>query len=424
MTRWLRSLTLSALSAVALVGGTASAETYRGSVPIARANLNLVEMAPDVKVYPGETVTVTASGSANVNQHNYEKRRCKYAGLKCWYENRSDTQIAPANDFEIEVALVEADGTVIVRKMIAGGTLAALLLPLEGRRFDQGVSLRAFIKTFRGATIYRASCANRPKYCSSGDLTLIISSSDTTKRVGEVARQFAGFSANAVPAERIRSRDYLDTLLLDTEGRKFEAQKLIAGYVETWVSNADPNSQAGIVELVQFALKLSDDHDNLTKLNRARMDAFAKQGNYEALELDAAREFNRLKQQCSDEQCSISDARHMAATLKSLATAQAEKQARFKTSDIALAVATLNRGIDILERALENQEIVGLKSHLVVLSDLYQDASNMLSLMRTPAEVRKAVGFMERSVCLHRLSLKTAAPGTNYSSAVCRTAGG
>ncbi len=155
------------------------------------------------------------------------------------------TQIAPANDFEIEVALVEADGTVIVRKMIAGGTLAAIPLPLEGRLFDQGVSLRAFIKTFRGATIYRASCANRPKYCSSGDLTLIISSSDTTKRVGEVARQFAGFSADAVPAERIR----------------------------------------------------------------------------------------------------------------------------------------------------------------------------------TPAEVRKAVGFMERSVCLHRLSLKTAAPGTNYSSAVCRTEG-
>ena len=420
MTVLVRILAIGAVWVFALMGTAAPAQTYRGSVPIARPSLHLVEMAPDVKIYPGETVIVGTTGNANVNQHNYEKRRCKYLGLKCWYEQRSDTQVRPAKDFEVEVALVEGDGTSIVRQTITSGNAVSLALPLQGRRFDQGVSLRAFIKTYDSQRINRASCASRPDYCSSGDLNLIIERSDIAKRFAEIERQFSQFGANAVPADRIRSRDYLDTLLLNTDVRKLNAQALIARYVEAWVSQADTGAQTSIINLVEFALKLSDDHMNLTKLNRARMDALAKQGNYEELEQSAVNEVNRLNVQCADK-CSVSDARHLAAALRSLATAQAEKQARINTSDITLAVATLNRGIDVLETALEGQELVGLTDHLRVLADLYQDASNMLSVMRTKAEVNKAIGFMEQSVCLHRLGLQTPTAGATFTHNLCPT---
>lgn len=411
---WAAALALFVLPAIAT-----AQQTYRGSVPIARASANFVELAPDVKVYPGESVTIGASGSANVNQHNYEKRRCKYFGLKCWYENRSRTQVRPAGEFEIAVELVDAGGNIIDSGVIDQGRPVTLAFDLGGR-FEQGASIQAYIATFKGGNIDRRSCGGRPSYCSSGDLTLTINASEKEERMGEIRRHFGRFGANNVPADRIRSRDYIDSLLTDNDSRALEVQTLIATYIREWVPAADANSQGALIQLIQFALGLSNDHANLTILNRARMDAYAKQGAYEQLENYAAEEVNRLNEGCA-EQCSIGDARDLAAALRSLATAQAEKRARLQTSDITLAVATLNRGIDALEGALDNQSFEGLDEHLLILANLYEDGASMLSLIRTQAEIQKAVSFMEQSVCLHRLSLQsTELTGQSFSASQCR----
>ncbi|WP_363799838.1 hypothetical protein ABU614_06935 [Lysobacter firmicutimachus] len=420
MTRKMRLWIMVSALCLSMLTQAVSAQTYRGSVPISRGSLNLVEMAPDVQVYPGESVTVSVSGSANVNQHNYEKRRCKYAGLKCWYEKRSDTQVREAKSFEIVVALVDAAGTTVAQTTIENGENAVLSVPLAGR-FENGASLQAFVKTFDGASIDRRSCANRPKYCSSGDLTIVIGRFDAQARLNDIRRQFAEFVPDAVPVDRIRRRDYIDLLLIDSNARKHEVQTIIAKYVETWVPAAQKSAQAALIDLVQYALSLGDDHANLTILNRARMESYMKIGAYEQLENYAKDEVNRLNASCV-EKCGISDARTLAAALRSLATAQAEKRSRFDAGDIALSVATLNRGINIVETALEDQPLVGIGGHVLVLSDLYQDASNMLNVVRTPVEIMKAVGFMEQSVCLHQLSLAADSLGEQrFRSKQCRS---
>ncbi len=378
---------------------------YRGTIPIDRDGPGLVELAPDVRIYPGQSVEIQASGSANVNQHNYEKRRCKYFGLKCWYEKRSRTRITSHSDFEIVVVLVGASGE-LDRDIIDSVEPAVLSYPLGGQ-FGDGAKIHAFIRTWNNQVIDRRNCRNRPRHCSSGSLDLTIVHSKIDQRFDQIAQQLASFDASNVPAQRIRSRDFIDRLTVNSPTRALKMQTELTDRIVEWVKEAADDSQGPIVQVIQDALELSSDPTNRARLNQARLDAYMNLGAYETLANNAHKVINELHEACTEggRQCSKEQAILMARALRSLATAQAEKRARIELSDLTLSVATLGRGIDVLRNTLDGQAYSGIHSEILILSDLYQDSADVLSLIRTPREIDLAVQHMEQAVCLHRLSL-------------------
>lgn len=385
------------------------AVVFRGSIPISRGSLNRVELSPDVQVFPGETVTVTIGGSANVNQHNFSVRRCKYFGLKCWNEDRTHTNIRPAQSFEIEVALdlKDTSGGYLVRKTIDEGSAVDLEYPLDlGIRLENGVNILAFIKSYNnGTTIDRRSCHNRPEHCSSGSLSLTIGATEITKRFNTIVNEFDSFRPENVPAERIRSRNYIDQILINGQQRAEKMQGLLANKLVEWVQNGDERSQSKLVQLIQYALQLAANRDHLDKLSQARLDAYMKIGAFENLENEAHDLINNIYGRCSDgDNCDLKDARKLGEALRALSVAQAEKRARIQTSDITLAVATLARATEILEAAMDKEKLMELEADLELLSNLHQDNANKLMLIRTPAEISKAILYMEQSVCLQELS--------------------
>jgi hypothetical protein len=110
-----------------------------------------------------------------------------------------------------------------------------------------------------------------------------------------------------------------------------------------------------------------------------------------------------LNKRCDEERCSVADANKLAETLRSLSKAQAEKGARMSTSDLVLSVGTLQRGITVLESSLTGGLLSPNKTSVQTLSNLYQDAADRLSLIRTPDEIRHAVVLMERSFCYQKM---------------------
>jgi hypothetical protein len=73
------------------------------------------------------------------------------------------------------------------------------------------------------------------------------------------------------------------------------------------------------------------------------------------------------------------------------------------TSDLVLSVGTLQRGITVLESSLTGGLLSPNKTSVQTLSNLYQDAADRLSLIRTPDEIRHAVVLMERSFCYQKM---------------------
>ena len=243
-------------------------------------------------------------------------------------------------------------------------------------------------------------------------------SSNKNSRFQTIKDQFDSVNPNSVPADRIRSRNYLDGILLNSDKRSDEMQTLLADKTLEWVNSADDNSQSAIVQVIQLALTLSDDDESITKLNRALMTAYSKQGAYSQLEKTAAEEVNRLKNSC-EQSCDPDDALKLANAMKLLATAKAEKRARLKTGDITLAVATLNRGIDIMEQSISQKTLTENEAQFILeLSNMYQDSADMLGLIRTPAEIKRAVEYMSKSVCLHKLS--TDLTGRVFNKETCK----
>lgn len=407
MMAWRTGVLAAIALAVLFLPGTASAQdngaTYAGSIPIARSQPELVEMAPNIEVFPGQTIELKASGSANVNQLNYEKRRCKYFGLKCWYEKRSRVKIRPHDEFKIVVVLMGPKGE-IDRTSITSGQKGELAYDLGEGQFTASAKIYAFISEWKNDAINRANCKNRPRSCSSGSLGLTIVDSRISERRESIKKLLGGYNGNTLDPLRIRSRSFIDPLTINSPARAIAIQTAIGKSVNGWIEQASKNRQNQIVQVIQYALDLSPNGDNRALLNQARLDAYMKLGAYEDLINNAHATIEELKKTCKNgTRCTPEQARRLAQALASLAVAQAEKRARVDLSDITLSVATLGRGIDALEEALDGRIVSEVQGEIRVLSDLYQDSADMLSLIRTPKEIELAVRHMSQAVCLHEL---------------------
>lgn len=389
--------------------------SFSGTAPIVRAAPGAIELAPSVRVYPGETVVITASGTANVNQHNYQERRCKHFGLKCWYEERSDVNIQPAASFQIAIELADKDGKPVQMLNADDGTSGKSFVVTGDRPLrltyelapglSRGLVLQVGIKSFNNVDFSRQSCNGRPQYCSSGGLKITLNNGSVEARRKRIDEQLAKSSAGQVDAVRIISRDYLDPLLLNGYENARAMRSVLVGHIVRWVEDADRDNGTKLVQLIRYSLQLSGDQNQTDTLNQALLDAYVAMGAYENVEDNARMTIADLNARCEQGCADVADAGKLAKALASLSKAQAEKRSRMDTSDLILSVGTLQRGISVLEETLSGKPFAENKEAVQTLSNLYQDAADRLSLIRTPDEIRHAVILMERSVCYQKIML-------------------
>lgn len=398
-----------AFTSVAQVEEGPSAQVYSGGIPISRPNIETIEFSPDLMIYPGETIAIVTSGSANVNQYNYERRRCKWAGLKCWYEKKSRTQVRSADHFDVKIGLfdrasnlVGGEQSIPTDPAIGGGTIT-LTNPLEGS-FVRPLEVRAYIAKFGSTEIHRSNCTNRPQHCSSGELRLSVTT-EVKNRREHLAARLDNYSDGIVPSAKIMSRDFIDPVLIDTPERKRQVQIILADRIPGWVDKAPKSAQVPLVDLIEFALPLSADAANRTKLIDARMAAFGKSGDYDSQAAVSAQAVKERSANCTPQSCEVVDAQNLVNALKNLSTATTEGSVRNRLSDITLSVGMLQQGADTLEKALAGKKIGDYVETLKELSNIYQSLSDKLMLIRTPAEIAMAVDSMHRSVCIHRAIL-------------------
>jgi len=381
------------------------AQVYRGGIPITRTAIQQIELAPELILYPGEAITVVTTGKANVNQHNYEKRRCKYFGMKCWYEKRSTTRLRSATVLEVEVGLYDDRGELSGKlHTITNGNNVVLENPWGGIR-TRGLHLRAYVKRDLGTSrpISRQSCGSRPKHCSSGEIGLAVTA-NVEKRRDALSSIFDNLNGDDVNSAQIMSRNYLDPLLYAGEGNRVALQKLLGDDLQRWVGQASKTSQGQLVELIQYALKLSSDRDNRVLLIDSLMTSQGKSGNFEELEASATIAVRERSKACESD-CSVEDAKELITAMQSLATAKTERSARNRLSDITISVAILQKGVSVLSDALGQQTFSTVQAEFKDLSNIHQSLADKLMLIRTPAEIELAVQHMQRSVCLHRVFL-------------------
>jgi len=281
--------------------------TYSGTINILLNDSQFISLSPAVEVFPGETVRFNMSGSVNVNHHHYEVRRCKYFGLKCWYENRARPNHRDYTAFEIEVALIDSAGNVIGQPNVFKGNdpdTWEITYDKSANRLEPA-SVHAHIKKYSGGKIYRTPCSpGRPRFCSSGGLRLQTAQISSAERKdvlnAAIKNQGESSNINSLIPEHYQQRVALDALLLHSNEDRKAVQKYFADQMGIWVENGAENVQGRIIEVIKGAVSLHTDAYQVTQLNAALMQSYMKQRRYEKVQQMVGDALKAAKANCVD----------------------------------------------------------------------------------------------------------------------------
>lgn len=391
--------------------------TYSGTVNILPKTHQFVSLSPAVLIYPGETVKFKLSGSVNVNHHHYEVRRCKYFGLKCWYENRARPNHQPHTAFDIEVTLVDTSGNVVEKPQVFKGSdpnTWQITYEEDANRLEPAF-VSAFIKGYSGGDIQRTPCSpGRPSYCSSGGLRIQTAQIISTKRrnvlKAAIENQGKSRNINSLIPEHFQQRVALDPLLLHSENDRKAVQKIFSDQMNTWVKNGTENAQPRIIAVIKDAIELHTDAFQVTQLNSALMQSYAKQGRYEKVQNMVGDALKTAKKTCIDPNegnCTLNAAQTIADIYVNGANSFLENRARMNAGDIQIAANYYRAGIilvgKVLDRELNENNIQRkneVKNTTKRLATLLAEMARALMIVRTRSDINSAKASLENATCL------------------------
>ncbi|MGJ8682159.1 hypothetical protein [Paraglaciecola sp.] len=391
--------------------------TYSGTVNILPGNAQFVSLSPAVLVYPGETVKFTMSGSVNVNHHHYEVRRCKYFGLKCWYENRARPNHQDHTAFEIEVYLVDSAGNVVGNPQVFKGNNPNTWQITYNKRMNrlEAASVHAYVKSYTGGGIHRTPCSpGRPRYCSSGGLRMQTAEIISTERKNvlktEIKNQGKLENINSLIPEHYQQRVALDPLLLHSSGDRKAVQKFFADQMSTWVENGAESAQQRVIEVIKGSIALHTDAYQVTQLNSALMQSYAKQGRYEKVQQMVGDSLKTAKKTCADPNngnCTLAAAQTIADIYVNGANSFLENRARMNAGDIQIAANYYRAGIilvgKVLDRVLNmnnSQRKDEVKNTTKRLATLLAEMARALMIVRTRSDIENAKTSLDNATCL------------------------
>lgn len=410
--------TLRALLAAAVCWGLASAhaaDPVTGRVNILWDKPQFIQLVPDLKLYPGQVIEVVTSGQVDVDHEFGERRRCKWFGLKCWYEPWDRPTWLGADALDVQLVLEE--GTVT-----PAGAGHRLEIPLAAgnANFTRGVRLSAMLwKKGRQHPAQRGPCIGRPRYCSQGDLQLTFASVNSKARLDALESILANQRIETVDVLALTSRDYIDPLLFDpavaseaTIARLSSILAQAAGQLRDRIPDKASGAAAPlhmkVIDLASYALKLSRvSEQDAARLRTLVTESYLDRGEFARATTEAPKmmaDASAAFQKSPGGQTALIYAR----ALKANAAAWREKGARNSSSDIRVSIALLDKATELLWGYTEHPGVSQ------AMADINVDAARMLNLLRTMAELKAAEDRLVAAICFQMHGEKGA--GTTFDA--------
>lgn len=394
----IRTLLLAA--ACCSLGTALAADPVIGRINILWDKPQFIQLVPDLKLYPGQTIDVASYGQVDVDHKFGQSRRCNWFGLHCWYEQWDRPTWMSADALAIELQLEE--GTVT-----ESGPTHRLEIPLApgNANFTRGVRLSGMIwKKGKQHPIQRGPCNGRPEHCSQGDLQLTFASVNSTDRLNALDSILASQRIETVDVIALTSRDSIDPLLFDPAiANQTTIQRLssILAKAAGQFRDSIPNKSSGaaaplhmkVIDLATYALKLSRiTEQDAAKLRTLVTESYLDRGDF-ALATNEAPKMMREATAAFQESPGGESALIYARALKANAAAWREKEARNSSSDIRVSIALLDKATDVLWGYTDH---AGVSK---VMADINVDAARMLNLLRTDADLKAAENHLVAAIC-------------------------
>ena len=384
------------------------ADDLIGHVNIVWDKPQQVQFTPDVKVFPGEKLTIISSGQVDIDHHYWESRECNWFGLHCWYEQHDQANPVGAASLEVEIKVEGGNST-------AGASPYLVTYPLtaDSANFTDGVRIAAMIWTSgKGQPSNRGPCIGRPDRCSVGELTLTLTA-NVDDRLIALKDILGKQTIKNIDPSAIRSREFIDPLLSDPGianpvdiGKLSEIlTEAIWRFRQSIAEKTDAtfaSQHMKIIDLAGYTLNLSNiSLPNAAKLRIAIMESYLDRGEYAQATTVAPQTMDAAKKAFTN--AATSDTALLyAMSLRDNAIAWRERQTRNSSSDIRVAIALLDQAVEILWDFSATKEISEQISQISV------DAARMLNLLRTSAELQAGEQRLAQAICFQMHAEKSA----------------
>ena len=398
---------------LSLFSPLAVAQSYEGNIDVIYAEPGYVQLNPQISIMPGESITFEVSGQVDVNHEHYEVRRCKYFGLKCWYEKRSVPHYRNARQFEVTLLLRTPDGSFEKKETRSANSDETITVSYPFRdagTLTSAAQLYGMIDT--PGMRNRTPCRGRPRYCSVGTLKIAsVARSDVSTRRDQIRNELSANIRTLDPV-LVRSNAYVDPLLIDTDGRRKALQAVFAEELEkAKPTEAETTFARSLVDIGKFAVGLHEDPEQVTSLNNTILGAYVVLGDWSRIKDEGGRSLETAKDLCnlSPAPESVGDpsdgCRDYARMLKLNAVGWLEQKARFSSTEIRVALGFLERGIAALggEGSMSDAKCRANKESCRLFGELYVDGARMLTVIRTKAELRKAESWLTKALDIHQI---------------------
>jgi hypothetical protein len=377
-----------------------AAAEVTGRVSILWDQPSQLQLVPQLKLYPGVSMDIHLSGQVDIDHQFGERRRCKYFGAKCWYEQWDKPRWIDRNGIELELLAGDASAT-------RNGSVYTLSLPLSSANgnYNGGVNLLGMLwLSGKNSPISRAPCIGRPARCSGGDLTITLTNINVTPRLNALEARLTAMTIEELDVAVLRSEDNIDAFLYNpavaSEATILRLVSILTRAAERLSGTIGPSSATTpplhlkIIDLAAYADSLAKKSSvDAAKLRVLIAESHFNRGDFVSAKEEAPRMMAAAKEAYLANSSDINNVMLYARAFKVNASAWREKQARNSSSDIRVAIALLDEAHDILLPFSERDGVSKL------ISDINVDGARMLNVLRTDAELKAAEDRLLAAVC-------------------------
>ena len=399
---WLKSLSLLVFLFYALSARAGQLSAVTGRVDVLWENPQKIQLVPDIKVYPGEVISVKIGGSVDVDHEFGESRRCSWFGLHCWYEQWDRPHWYDSNSMMMNLLV---DGGHV--KSTGGGSFE-IEVPLSKNleNFSNGVGLSGMLYLNDGASpTSRGPCIGRPSRCSQGALTLSFDKIDATARINALERILAQQRIKELDVLALTNGDFIDQSMSNNDIANESTikalteilTKAIKKFHDQIASNETPEASPWhlkLIDLSAYALKFSAISSiNAAALRTVVTESYLARGDYAAASQAAPKMMKDATTAYNANKNSSEAALTYAKALRANASAWREKGAKNASTDLLISIALLDQASEVLWHHISVDGIPQAMSQINV------DAARLLNLIRTSAEWKAADDRLVAAIC-------------------------
>lgn len=348
----------------------------------------------DIVVFqPGHDVSLTIDGRIDVNRIYWSERKCKWFGLKCWYEprERSNWQGIKERHILARLCSVGEQGSCTKDLPIKAASFTQLTEePDLQAREDAGFSglTRRFMlhSVIQGNGVHRNQCTGaRPSTCSMGDYT-ITAQVDVKPRV---------LMLEKLLDKPQRVDDLVRTHVVDDFIRRSDAaRKVVAclyfGHVQRFFPEIPGGANAHRERLLKFIVDLDPDNKYRVELTSLLITSGAIDEALEGMEEQLAQARERYEHSNHDDPA----AEEYAKALLNSARLWIEDRVATEGADLEVAVGLFSELAEVRKKMLEKKPWDSDRLEGLVRAQI--ERARLLALIRTGAMLEQAEeGLME-----------------------------